>query len=85
LYNREAEKQLAFDFRQKFAWLRKVYWKEYIIWSPGYFVSIGLDEKSIFEYARWQKTQDLGKRSLNCFKVPRACPWHLSKRQSGEN
>jgi putative transposase len=25
--------------RQKFEWLRKVFWRESIFWSPGYFVS----------------------------------------------
>ena len=25
--------------RKKFEWLKKVYWKENIVWSPGYFVS----------------------------------------------
>ncbi len=53
--------QTASRLRKKFSWLSKVYWKENIVWSPGYFVStIGLDEKSILKYVRWQKTQDLG-------------------------
>lgn len=25
--------------RKKFSWLEKVYWKENLVWSPGYFVS----------------------------------------------
>ena len=34
--------------RKKFAWLGKVYWKENIVWSPGFFVStIGLNEQQI--------------------------------------
>ncbi|MBM4448934.1 MAG: hypothetical protein FJ015_06845, partial [Chloroflexi bacterium] len=34
--------------REKFAWLEEVYWKERVVWSPGYFVStVGLDEKQI--------------------------------------
>jgi REP element-mobilizing transposase RayT len=34
--------------REKFAWLDEVYWKERVVWSPCYFVSIvGLDEKQI--------------------------------------
>jgi putative transposase len=57
--------QTASHLRKKFSWLSKVYWKENIVWSPGYFVStIGLDEKSILEYVRWQKTQDLGQAKL---------------------
>ena len=35
------------------AWLGKVYWKERVVWSPGYFVStVGLNEKQIIEYVR---------------------------------
>jgi len=36
----------ASRLRGKFGWLGKVYWKERVVWSPGYFVStVGLDEK----------------------------------------
>ena len=49
--------QTASKLRKKLSWLSKVYWKENIVWSPGYFVStIGLDEKSIIEYIKWQQT-----------------------------
>ena len=51
--------------REKFAWLEKVYWKERFMWSPGYFVStVGLDEKQITEYERWQGGQDSGQAKL---------------------
>ena len=51
--------------REKFAWLGKVYWKERVVWSPGYFVStVGLDEKQITEYVRWQGHQDSGQAKL---------------------
>ena len=54
--------------REKFSWLSKVYWKENIVWSPGYFVStIGLDEKSILKYVKFQQTQDLGQAKLELF------------------
>jgi putative transposase len=60
--------QTATELRKKFSWLSKVYWKENIVWSPGYFVStIGLDEKSILEYIKWQQTQDLGQAKLELF------------------
>jgi putative transposase len=37
--------------RKKFSWLMKVYWKENIVWSPGYFVStVGIDEGQILKY-----------------------------------
>ena len=60
--------QTASRLRKKVSWLSKVYWKENIVWSPGYFVStIGLDEKSILEYVKFQKTQDLGQAKLEIF------------------
>ncbi len=31
--------QAASQMREQFPWLEKVYWKENIVWSPGYFVS----------------------------------------------
>ena len=51
--------------RKKFAWLEKVYWKEQVVWSPGYGVStIGLNEQSIMRYVQWQKSQDSGQAKL---------------------
>jgi putative transposase len=51
--------------RKKFARLAKVYWKENVLWSPGYFVSaIGLNEKQIIRYVKWQGTQDSGQAKL---------------------
>ena len=55
----------ASRMREKFAWLEKVYWKERVVWSPGYFVStVGLDEKQITEYVKWQGQQDSGQAKL---------------------
>ena len=55
----------ASKLREKFSWLGKVYWKERIVWSPGYFVStIGLDEKKILAYVKWQERQDSGQAEL---------------------
>jgi putative transposase len=51
--------------REKFAWLGKVFWKERVVWSPGYFVStVGLDEDKIVEYVKWQGHQDSGQAKL---------------------
>ena len=51
--------------RKKFVWLEKVYWKERVVRSPGYFVStIGLNEQSIMRYVQWQKSQDSGQAKL---------------------
>ena len=53
--------QSAAELRRKFQWLSKVYWKENIVWSPGYFVSsIGVDENIIKNYVEHQGQQDLG-------------------------
>ena len=49
----EIKQYTASQLREKFAWLGKVYWKERVVWSPGYFVStVGLDEKAITKYVR---------------------------------
>ena len=55
----------AKKLREKMNWLKKVYWKEGVVWSPGYFVStIGLNEKVIIEYVKWQERQDSGQAKL---------------------
>lgn len=49
------------ELRKSFAWLKKVYWSENIVWSPGYFVSsIGIDEETIGRYVEYQGKQDSG-------------------------
>ena len=61
----EIKQYTAGRLREKFAWLERVYWKERVVWSPGYFVStVGLDEKSITEYVKWQGHQDSGQAKL---------------------
>ena len=53
--------QTASRMRKKFGWLKKVYWKEDVVWSPGYFVStVGIDEEKILKYVEWQSRQDSG-------------------------
>lgn len=53
--------QTASNMREKFGWLEKVYWKENVVWSPGYFVStVGVDEEKILRYVEWQDRQDSG-------------------------
>ncbi len=62
----EMKQYTASRMREKFAWLGKVYWKERVVWSPGYFVStVGVDEKQITEYVRWQGRQDSGQAKLD--------------------
>jgi len=53
------------NMRKKYKWLEKVYWKENIMWSPGYFVStVGIDEEVIKKYVKWQGDQDSGQAKL---------------------
>ena len=55
--------------RKKFQWLKKVYWKENVVWLPGFFLSTtGVDEKVVKNYVRWQGKQDLGQTQLNLFR-----------------
>jgi putative transposase len=57
--------QSASQLREKFQWLDKVYWKENIVWSPGYFVSsVGVDEATIKNYVEHQGNQDSGQLQL---------------------
>ncbi len=55
----------ASNLRKKFQWLERVYWKENVVWSPGYFVStVGIDEEQIKRYVKWQGEQDSGQAKL---------------------
>ena len=57
----QLKSQSASLLRGKFSWLQKVYWKENIVWSPGYFVSsVGIDETTIKRYVETQGHQDSG-------------------------
>ena len=51
--------QSAKHMRKTFPWLGKVYWKENIVWSPGYFISsVGIDENVIRNYVEYQGQKD---------------------------
>lgn len=53
--------QSASALRKRFDFLAKVYWKENIVWSPGYFVSsVGVDEHIIRRYVERQGHRDSG-------------------------
>ena len=55
----------ARNLRHRFPWLERVYWKEKVVWSPGYFVStVGLNEEQIIKYVRYQQQQDSGQAQL---------------------
>jgi putative transposase len=53
------------ELRKKFAWLGRRYWKENVVWSPGYFVStIGVERERILKYVEHQERQDSGQAKL---------------------
>ena len=55
----------ASEMRESFPWLAKVYWKENLVWSPGYFVSsVGIDENTIKQYVELQGQRDSGQLLL---------------------
>jgi len=57
----QMKSQSAATLRKAFPWLKKVYWNENIVWSPGYFVSsVGIDEETIKHYVEHQENQDSG-------------------------
>lgn len=57
----QLKSQSASKLRSRYNWLKGVYWKEKIVWSPGYFVSsVGLDEATIRNYVNNQGEQDSG-------------------------
>ena len=58
--------QTASRLRKKLSWLRRVYWAENVVWSPGYFVStVGVEEEKIIAYVKWQERQDAGQEKLD--------------------
>ena len=53
------------ELRKKFGWLGRRYWKENVVWSPGYFVStIGVERERILKYIEHQERQDSGQAKL---------------------
>ena len=54
--------------KEKFGFLKKVYWDEEGIWSTGYFVStVGVDEHIIRRYVEMQGQEDAGQAQLEWF------------------
>ena len=61
----QLKSQSANHLRDRFPWLKKVYWKENIVWSPGYFVSsVGVNEQVIQNYVKNQGQRDSGQLEL---------------------
>jgi putative transposase len=62
----QIKQSTASQLRKKFTWLEKAYWKEKLVWSPGYYVStIGLNEEGVIKYVKWQAHQDSGRAKLD--------------------
>jgi putative transposase len=58
--------QSSKPFRAKFPFLNKVYWGRGGIWSRGYCVStVGLNEKQILNYVRYQEKEDKAQLQLD--------------------
>ena len=61
----EMKQYTASKAREKFVCLKKVYWKERALWSPGYFVStVGIEEEQVLKYVEYQGRQDSGQAKL---------------------
>lgn len=57
--------QSAKVMRKEFTWFDKPYYDTPSLWSVGFFVStIGLDEKMIRNYVKYQQKQDSGQAKL---------------------
>ena len=55
----------AQNLKQKFPFLKKVYWGSQGIWSDGYFVStVGYNEEMIRKYIQKQGEEDAGRAQL---------------------
>ena len=53
------------ELREKFGWLKNRYWKENVVWSPGFFVSrIGVERERILKYVEYRGRQDSGQAKL---------------------
>ena len=57
--------QSASMMRERYSWLSKVYFRENVVWSTGYFVSsVGANEEVIKNYVKYQGQRDLGQLRL---------------------
>ena len=64
----ELKSRSASELRTHYPWLQKVYWKENIVWSPGFFLStVGVDQSVIRNYVKYQGKQDSGVQELSLF------------------
>ena len=62
---RVLKSNLARNLKQKFPFLKEVYWGTESIWSSSYFVStVGINEKTIKDYIEKQGKEDSGQAKL---------------------
>ena len=56
---------MSIKLKEKFPFLKKVYWGTDGVWSDGYFVStVGINEQVIKRYIEMQGTEDTGQAKL---------------------
>lgn len=61
----QIKSQSASALRSRYKWLSRVYFKENVVWSTGYFVSsVGANEEIIKHYVKYQGQRDLGQLRL---------------------
>ncbi|MDD5289511.1 MAG: IS200/IS605 family transposase [Dehalococcoidales bacterium] len=54
------------ELKQKFPFLKQVYWGTDAVWSPGFFVStVGVERGMILKYVEHQQRQDSGQAKLD--------------------
>ncbi len=59
------KKNTSKALKEKFSFLKKVYWDRKGIWGKGYFVStVGIDEETIKRYVEMQGEEDTGQAEL---------------------
>ena len=59
------KKNSSRKLKQKFGFLKKVYWDDGGIWGKGYFVStVGINEGIIRKYVEMQEKEDTGQAEL---------------------
>ena len=59
------KKNTSRALREKFRFLKKVYWDNKGIWGAGFFVStVGIDEEIISRYVEMQGKEDTGQAEL---------------------
>ena len=61
----QMKSQSVSALRSRYQWLSRVYFKENIVWSRGYFLSsVGVNEEIIKNYVKHQGQRDLGQLRL---------------------